>query len=75
MQNPIKALREDRKLGRTEFAMLLGRSYQQVAAVELGHVRTIPGTWHAPLEAAGFDFDRLSSDYQAWRASRMALQA
>lgn len=73
--NPIKAIREARGISRAEFAMMLGRSYNQLATIELGHARAIPTTWREQLEAAGCDFDQLSRDYTAWRSSHVPMQA
>ena len=69
MQNPIKSSREAQGLARTAFAMRVGLSYRILAAIELGHQRSIPAKWRAGFEAAGFDFDQLNEDYRVWRAA------
>lgn len=70
--NPIRAAREARGHAAAELAMLFGTTVTNVRSVELGHLRKLPESWRQGLTAAGYDFDALAVDYQAWREEAAA---
>lgn len=69
MDNPIKALRDERGWDRGALAFALGVSYDGIARVELGLGRNIPRRWDAALRSLGADPDAMRVAYQAWRDS------
>jgi hypothetical protein len=65
--NPLVSFRERLGLSRAKMAIVLRTSYSQVTAVEGGHHRDFPTAWRPVLVDMGEDFDKMSSDYLAWR--------
>lgn len=67
MVNPLKSFRERLGFSRAKMAIVLRTSYSQVTAVEAGHHRDFPAAWRSVLVEMGEDFDKMASDYLAWR--------
>lgn len=67
--NPVKALRLERGLTITEFALLLDTDYYTAARLEYGHNKQLPPRVLKGLVAAGIDAEEIQRQYINWRSA------
>lgn len=70
MQNPITRAREKHGLGRREFALLLGVSYNALHNHEQGLPAQVQPAILAGLERLGIDAAQVAEEYARWRKLR-----
>ena len=70
MTNPIIELRQELNLTRADLTQVLGISYSQVYALEVGTVARPSRKTLQRIALLGRDPERLEKQYQVWRAFR-----